>query len=497
MGLDPVTKFIIRLVVAAIGYAQQRKAKKRQERQARAARSNVLINKNSNNDPVYVVYGRQRIGGTRVFIECSDGQGNPQAIDGTTGQATNTTHLNMVLAMCEGEIDDIEQLWFNDTIIWDVNDATTPGTKTSNGNGGYTLTNFISKYAQTSMVWNWYPGSTTQTYDTALSASVGSALWNSSHRLQGVSYLAFTLPANGDVYGGQLPTVTAVLNGKKILNVNNLTEGDTSPAPGDYTAGADQSPADVLYDIMTSKIYGKGLDHDENGNYSAGLHIDLASFQQAKTDCSAARSGSGFNINGFMQTEKQIFDNIGEILEASNGVVLFVDGKYEFRIKKQNEQASLPTSHIFTSTEIIGEVNLSLPQKKDKLNKATGIFNNPQTKYNDDVIIYKDDAYIIEDNGSVLETQEDFTLVTDANQVEDLIGYQVEYSRENYGVQLEVSHKALLLKSGDIIEIRVPDLGWGTGAGETQKFWRVQELTLTENNTVKIGATTYDSSLEL
>ena len=87
MGLDPVTKFFIKLAISLYSYNQQRKAQKRAERQARAARSNVLINKQSNNDPVYVLYGKQRIGGTRVYVDTSDG----------AGDLSKTTKLNQVL----------------------------------------------------------------------------------------------------------------------------------------------------------------------------------------------------------------------------------------------------------------------------------------------------------------------------------------------------------------------------------------------------------------
>lgn len=556
MGLDPVTKFIIRIVISVYSYNQQRKAQKRAERQARAARSNVLINKQSNNDPVYVLYGKQRIGGTRVYIDSSDGAGDLSA----------TTKLNMVIVMCEGEIGTLKQMYFNDTVVWDVDDSTA-GTLTANGNGGYTLGNYISKYAPT-ITTNWYPGTTTQTVDTALQTSVGSSVWTNNHKLQGVSYFAMQLDANGDVYGGQLPTVTMVLEGKKILNVSTLTEGDTSGDlnSGNYTTSADQNPADVMYDYLTNKVFGKGLDHDANGNYQAGLHINLASFQQARSDCIGARGGSGYNINGFLQTEKQLFDNVGEILETCNGMILFVDGKYEMRIKKQDEQLSIPTSAIFTTDTIIGEINLGLPDKSRKLNKATGTFNNPDTKYNDDVVIYDNPTWRVEDNGSTLESQEEYTLITDKQQVLDLITQTVNISRDEYSLRFTAPHTALLLRSGDIIEVRHDEFGWGTdtgtevgstvyagsfvvgkyykiittgytqvspplsetdftligapnndtgtvfyatGAGtgtgeaievtdaQTRMFWRVQELKLTEDNTVEITATKYDSSKEL
>ena len=178
-------------------------------------------------------------------------------------------------------------------------------------------------------------------------------------------------------------------------------------------------------------------------------------------------------------------------------MLLFVDGKYEFRIKKPNEEVGIPTSAIFDKDTIIGEIKLSLPNKARKLNKATGIFNNPDTKYNDDVVIFDDATYRIEDNGSVLETQEDYTMITTEALVLDLITQTVNISRNEYTLNFTAAHTALLLRSGDIIEVRHEEFGWGTGAGETQKFFRVQELKLTEDNTVEITATTYDSSEEL
>ena len=485
MGLSSVAKFFIRLAIALYSYNQQRKAQKKAERQARAARSNVLINKQSNNDPVYVLYGKQRMGGTRVYVDTSNG----------SGDLSGTTKLNFVLVMCEGEIGTVKEVYFNDTVVWDDSNG---GTLTSNGNGGYSLGGWISKYAPT-ITSDWYPGTTTQTVDTSLQGSVGSSVWTSAHELKGVSYFTMLLEADGEKYGGQLPTVTFVLEGKKILDVSTLTTGDDSGdlGPSNYTTGADQNPADVLYDYLINQVFGKGLDHDKNGNYEAGLHVDLASFQQARLDCASARSGLGYNCNGFLQTEKQMFDNVGEILETCNGILLFVDGKYQMRIKKQNEQSGIPSSAIFDKDTILGTIELSLPDKARKLNKATGTFNNPDTKYNDDVVIYDNPTWRVEDNGSTLESQEEYTMVTDKDQVLDLITQTANISRDEYAIKFTAAHTALLLRSGDVIEVRHDEFGWGTGAGQSQKYFRVQELTLTEDNTVEITATTYDSSKEL
>jgi len=485
MGFDPVTKFFIKLAISLYSYNQQRKAQKKAERAARVARSNVLVNKQSNNDPIYVLYGQQRIGGTRVYIETSDG----------AGDLTKTTTLSMVVVICEGEIDTVTEMYFNSTKVWDTSNG---GTLTANATGGYTLSAFISKYAAT-IACNWYPGTDTQTADVATQTAVDATVWTDAHRLQGVSYFTMQLQASGEIYSGQLPTVIMLLKGKKILNVATLDNGDVigDMTAANYISGANQNPADVLYDYLQSNVFGKNLDRNANGVWIAGTNINLASFKQARLDCIAARATLGYNINGFLQTEKQLFDNVGEILETCNGILLFVDGSYQLRIKKKNEEVGILNSAIFTQDNIIGEIKLGLPIKARKLNKATGIFNNPQTEYNDDVVIFQDDAFIVQDNGSVLETQEDYTMITDQALVLDLITQTVNISRAEFTVQFTGAHTALLLRSGDIIEIRHPEFGWGIAAGETQHFFRVQELSLTEDNTVDISCTTYNSALEL
>jgi len=494
MGKEVLGKVLKTAIQGAFSHNQQRKAEKAQAKQAVASvRANVMVNKQSNNDPIYPVYGKQRVGGTRVFVEASNGSGSVQTID-PQGEATNTEYLNMVVAMCEGEIDNMTQLWFNDTIVWD---SGVNGTLSSLASGGYELQNFMSgtKYSGANMYIAWYPGTDSQLTDSTIQTSVGNLVWKTTNRLQGISYLALKLQAD-EKFGGQLPVFNATLQGKKILDVSTLTEGDTLAdiTSFNYTAGADQNPADVLYDLLISDRYGKGLDRDANGNLVVGTNINLLSFQSAKTHSNAARSGSGYPLNGFLQTEKQIFTNVSEILEACNGILRFVDGKYQFDIKRKNESTPGSAAFVFNKENILSEISLVLPAKSAKLNKVTGNFSNAAEKYNDDLVLFKSDAYILEDNGTVLETQEDYTLITDANLVTDLIEQMVEKSRNRYTISFTAAHTALLLHAGQVVKVRHDDFGWDA---LNMKDFRIQELKLTEDNTVEIIATTYNSALEL
>lgn len=148
MGKEVIGKLFKNVVQGAFSSSQERKAEKKQAKQLSAGRANVMVNKQSNNDPIYPMYGLQRMGGTRVFIESSDGAGNVQSTvpdatpeDPEKTKVINTEYLNMALALCEGHIDDITQVWFNDTVVWD---SSVNGTKTQLASGGYELQNYMT-----------------------------------------------------------------------------------------------------------------------------------------------------------------------------------------------------------------------------------------------------------------------------------------------------------------------------------------------------------------
>ncbi len=65
----------------------------------------VLINKQSNNAQIPIVYGRRQVGITRVFVESS---------------GTDNQYLYMAGVLCEGEIEEVEQIFIDDKqVIFD------------------------------------------------------------------------------------------------------------------------------------------------------------------------------------------------------------------------------------------------------------------------------------------------------------------------------------------------------------------------------------------
>ena len=62
----------------------------------------ILVNKQSNNASIPVLYGERLIGGTRVFIETS---------------GTDNEFLYVALVLCEGEINSIEEIRVDEKVV--------------------------------------------------------------------------------------------------------------------------------------------------------------------------------------------------------------------------------------------------------------------------------------------------------------------------------------------------------------------------------------------
>jgi hypothetical protein len=468
-----VGKIVIQLVVSAI--ASKIFGKKKGRGAGPRGPSEILVNKQGNNEPIPVVYGRQRTGGTRAIVATTNGSGDHSA----------NNILNMCIILAEGEVGTVQKVYFGDTVLWDASGS---GTTNSLASGGFELQNYAeTKYGSHYIAF--YPGTTTQTVDTTIKTSIGTTdsdpknTWDDTRKLTGLCYIALKLPFDED-YNGAVPEVTVEFAGKKIADVSSLSTGDTSVST--YTTTEDQNPADVLYDYLTNKIYGKALDHDTSGNFSAGLHIDLASFQSARTYWDNSGSPK-FAINGFLDTGNKIYDNIEEILASCNGILIYDKGKYYLKAQKQNESSTFT----FDTSNIVGSIDVQRTAKNQRFNKVEMVFNNSVTKFNDDIVIVDNATYLADDNGTVLLGKQDLTLVSDETIATNLATWLMDSSRDQMGISFKTAHTAIDVQAGDIVAVTHEVFGF------TNKLFRVQEISLAEDDLITITAVEYISSIQI
>ena len=415
-----------------------------------------MINSTSNVEPIPIVYGRTRVGGNRVYIESSNG----------SGDTSGSNYLNMIFSVCEGEMADPYQMYFDDVLVWDSTQSGTINASTGEFEN-FLSSVYTSSFNDTGTSFIWHNGADDQTVDTIIQTSVGSSEWSNDHRLRGVAYLACKIKANPAVYQGGLPLITIVTNGKSSMSTVPTKSGTTTH---------DVNPVDVLYDYLTNSRYGRGLNDSD---------LDLDSFKAAWDDCNGT-----YQINGTVDTNVQVYDNVRIILQAMNGYLIYINGKYKLKIKKRNE-TSVKT---FTTDEILSGVSLGLSGKKGRLNKVVVEYKNDSSEklYNTDIVIDSNATYLTEDNDVELQAKMSYALINDKALIEDMAEFVLDSSRKTMSLSFSAAHTALKVECGDIITLELDEFGWSDG-----KEFRVLNTIITTENTIEFECIEYDSTLGL
>lgn len=370
----------------------------------------VLINQSSNVKKIPVVYGKRKLGGVRSFV------GVPQS---------DSTKLHIVLALCEGEIEAIDEVYIDDVLSTDSE-----------------ISSLVTVHK--------YLGTTTQNAHSQLEADFSNV--NVTEDLKGVAAVHVILTADQDKFGS-FPRINCVVRGKKVYDVRDST---TKYSP---------NPALCTYDYLTNTIYGKGLPTAD---------IDTQSFIDGANYCDTTMeeySGSGttiayFESNAYVDTAKKLMDNVKALLSSYRAHLPFIGGKYTLVIEK--DETSVFT---FTQANILkGSFRFGGTSKRLLLNKIKVIFVNPDKNWQSDMRTFDNATYLAEDN--------DFELSKEINLVGEINQYRADYiaqtylkkSRQGITCTFVASMEALLVQVGDVVQVTHPTPGW------TNKKFRVVKI---------------------
>ena len=421
----------------------------------------ILINKQSNDSNIPVIYGERLTGGTRVFIETS---------------GTDNTYLYMAIVMAEGEINDIEEIRVDDKVVtWAsaLSDGTEVEVNSSDSNFYKDSTSLIRVEP--------HYGTDGQSASSLLSTL---SSWGSNHKLSGLCYLAIRFKWNQDAFTG-IPKVQAKIQGKKVKTYNaSLVE---------QTASYSTNPAWCLLDYLTNARYGKGL---------AVSEIDLQSFYDASQVCitqvTPYSGGSDINIfdtNTAIDTSRSILDNVREMLKGCRGYLPYNAGKYNLIIETTGT-----ASITLTEDNIIGGYSLSTPTKNDRYNRVIVGFVNPDRNYQVDEVQFPpiDDSGLpsadqhatmkTADGGFLLEGRFTFSTLTSQYQAEEMAEVILRRSREALSLGINVDFNGYDLAIGDIVNITHSSIGFDA------KPFRVLGITFNRDLTVGLSLVEYQAS---
>jgi len=421
----------------------------------------ILLNKQSNDSNIPVIYGERLTGGTRVFMETS---------------GTDNTYLYMSIVMAEGEINDIEEILVDDKVVTWAS-ALSDGTEVEVNSSD---SNFYKDSTSLIRVQPFY-GTDGQSASSLLSTLSN---WGTNHKLSGLCYLAIRFKWNQDSFTG-IPKVQAKIQGKKVKTYNaSLVE---------QTASYQTNPSWCLLDYLTNARYGKGLAISE---------IDLQSFYDASLICETQvtpySGGSDiniFDINTAIDTSRSILDNVREFLKGCRGYLPYNAGKYNLIIETTGT-----ASITLTEDNIIGGYSLSTPTKNDRYNRVIVGFVNPDRNYQVDEVQFPpiDDSGLpsadqhetmkTADGGFLLEGRFDFTTITSQYQAEEMAEVILRRSREALSLGINVDFNGYDLAIGEIVNITHSSLGFSA------KPFRVIGITFNQDLTVGLSLVEYQAS---
>jgi predicted phage tail protein len=430
----------------------------------------ILLNKQSNDASIPVIYGERLVGGTRVFLDSGGGSTNQ--------------YLYMAIVMAEGEINSIEEIRIDDKVVtWasSLTDGTEVEVNSSDSNFYKADPNVEGSSAESLIRVEPHFGTDGQSASGILSALSN---WGSNHKLSGLCYLALRFKWNQDAFTG-IPKVQAKIKGKKVVAYNSSLVAQT--------AAFTTNPAWCLLDYLTNARYGKGL---------AISDIDLQSFYDASVVCatqvepySGASNINIFDTNAVLDTSRKIIENVRELVKGCRGYLPYTSGKYKLIIE------TIGTASItLNEDDIIGGYDLSSQNKNDRYNRVIVSFINPDRNFQVDEVQFPpvDDSGLASadqhatmktaDGGILLEGRFDFKTITSPYQAEELAEVILRRSRESLVLTVNVSFDAYDLAVGDIVAITHSSLGFSA------KNFRVIEMSFNEDYTIGLGLVEHQDS---
>jgi hypothetical protein len=243
-GFDPITAAIIQFViVTAISYVLAPKPKAPRFN-AQDEIKGVTLSKDSNNNPIPIVYGKRQVGLTRVFVESS---------------GADNQYLYVAGVLCEGGgsgITAIDEIYVDDKLV-QFDGILTHGTirEVSGGDKNY------YKGGESLISVQGFFGLDNQSASSLLDETTN---WTENHKLSGLAYVALRFKWNQDSYSG-LPEVRVTVRGKKIYDprLDSTKGGSGSHRQDDPTTWAYSANSSlVLLDYLRNSRYGKGLPND-------------------------------------------------------------------------------------------------------------------------------------------------------------------------------------------------------------------------------------------
>lgn len=362
------------------------------------------------------VYGEVRKGGVLTYID-------------ETG--TDNKYLHMIITLAGHEVEEIGDIYINDQIV------------TLDGSGFVTTKRWDGKIRIIKR-----DGSQT----TADPTMVSDAGVPSTFIGKGIAHLYIRLKYDPDVFGGGIPTFTAVVKGKKVYDPRTAT-----------TAYSDNA-ALCIRDYITSS-YGLN-DSTVNDTF----------FAAAANDCddNVPIVGGGtqkrYTINAVLRSDSTIGSSLSDMMQSCNGALYYSGGEWKLRVGVYEAPIKA-----FTLDDLRSQITLPTKlSRRDNFNRVVGTFVNSASDWIESDYPAVSSSYFlnIEDNGVENALDLPLPMITNGRRAQRVAKQVLFRSREQMTISAQFGLAALSVEVGDIVDLTISEYGWTNKEFEV-KSWRL------------------------
>ena len=388
-----------------------------------------------------VLYGQGRVFGSITFADIT---------------SDNQT-MAFIITLCEGPIQDIGQIWWDDfKLTLDSDGNVTTATDSQGGtddflNGNLTVKKFKS-------------GGRCSPMETFSSKWASNA---TNRTMPNVAYLYVELKYNRDEsVTGLTSKLGAEVQGKLVRTFS----GSTLSSGTSYSS----NPSECLLDYLTSTIYGCG-------DVMSDSDIDLTTFASHKTFCDTlithtdkdgnSTTAKRYTTDGAINTFDERDLNVSDLVVCSQAIFSYHLGK--FQVISDTTGSSVMS---FNPDNMYGDVTIVNDGFNSALNKMNISFSSYAQKYQDDQVFLNLASNQKSYNEPELVQDTRFKFVNNNIMAERIGHIIVKKSRDNLIVSFKTDTRALALQVVDIISVTNSTYGF------TNKLFKINSITENEMN---------------
>lgn len=403
----------------------------RSEVQDEASRG-TLINTASNVEALSIVYGRKQIGGPRVLTE-------------VTG--SDNRYLNLVFALCEGEIEGIDEIYL-DGRPWDAD-------------FWRGLVGVLS-----------HTGADDQAADEGIIVHLGGK-WTDQHKGSGVAYVFSQLAWHPDVFAN-IPLHTFDVRGLRVYDPRSLA-----------TAFSD-NPALAIRDYLTNTRYGRGIPEsaiDDDAIIAAANYCD--ELVDVPDGAGGTTTQARYVVDIVLSPDDGHLENLRRLLATCRGMLVWSAGQYRLVLDK----AETATGFVFDDSNIVGGWQINTGGKRARKNRVKARFFNPFRDWQPDILVYDNPTHRAEDGDALLELEIKLDGVSCPSRVHQIAQQEQVQSRFGITCVFRATVEGLRCEVGDVVQVTHATPGW------TLKKFRVMQLDLLSSDEVEVQLREYDDSV--